>query len=106
MTERPDDLAPETVNDEQEEEETQAQTVTEAAIARDTAVQGLGDTEKVKGGIREEDDVEDIVDHMKQMDTSGTIDMSAYDGEETMDDLENRYGTRNAADAEFSEDDS
>ena len=32
--------------------------------------------------------------------------MGAFDGEETMDDLENKYGSRNAADDEFSEDDS
>jgi hypothetical protein len=43
---------------------------------------------------------------MNQMDTSGNIDMSAYDGEDTMDDLENRYGQRNAADPDFSADDS
>lgn len=106
MTERPDDLAPETVNDEQDDEESQSQTVAEEAIARGTSAQGLSDTEKVKSGTDDGDDVQDIVDHMNQMDRSGTIDMSAYDGEETMDDLENRYGSRNAADEEFSEDDS
>jgi len=106
MIERPDDLAPETVNDEEEDEDAQAQTVTDDAIDRDTGAPGLGDTEKVKGGIDDEDNVTDLVDHMKQMDTSGAIDMSAYDGEETMDDLENRYGTRNAADEDFAEDDS
>lgn len=106
MTERPDDLAPETVNDEQEDEDTQAQSVADEAIERDTAVQGLGDTEKVKGGIDGEDDVQDIVDHMNQMDSSGTIDMSAFDGEETMDDFEGRYGKRNAADEDFADDDS
>jgi hypothetical protein len=106
MTERPDDLAPETVNDEQEDEDTQAQSVADEAIERDTAVQGLGETEKVKGGIDGEDDIQDIVDHMNQMDSSGTIDMSAFDGEETMDDLEGRYGKRNAADEDFADDDS
>ncbi|EIZ77684.1 hypothetical protein WSK_3694 [Novosphingobium sp. Rr 2-17] len=106
MIERPDDLAPETVNDEQEDEDTQAQTVAEEAQDRASSGVGLSDTEKVKGGIEDEDNVTDIVDHMNQMDTSGTIDMSAYDGEETMDDLENRYGNRNAADPEFSNDDS
>lgn len=105
MTERPDDLAPETVNDEQEEEDTQAQTVADEALDRSTAVQGLDDTEKVSDPLNPSD-TPDLVDHMKQMDTSGTIDMSAYDGEETMDDLENRYGASHAADEEFSEDDS
>lgn len=106
MPERPEDPAPETVNDEQEDEATQAQAVAEAAFARSTAAQGLGNTTKARGGIGENDDVEDLVDHMNQMDTSGTIDMSAYDGEETMDDLEGRYGKDNAADPEFSGDDS
>ncbi|PNU03632.1 hypothetical protein [Novosphingobium guangzhouense] len=104
MTDRPDDLAPETVNEEQEDEAAQAQTVAGQAQAR--SAKGLGDSEKAKGGVRDEDDVEDVVDHMNQMDTSGTIDMSAYDGEETMDDLESRYGKDNAADPDFSDDDS
>ncbi|KQM22025.1 hypothetical protein [Novosphingobium sp. Leaf2] len=106
MIDRPDDLAPETTNNEQEDEDTQSQTVTDQAMDRNTAAQGLSDTEKVKGGIQDEDNITDIVDHMNQMDRSGTIDMSAYDGEETMDDLENRYGTRNAADDQFAGDDS
>ncbi|WP_404479379.1 hypothetical protein [Novosphingobium sp. BL-52-GroH] len=106
MIERPDDLAPETVNDEQEEEETQAQSVADQARGRTATDAGLTATKKAKGGIRDEDDVEDLVDHMNQMDTSGTIDMSAYDGEETMDDLEGRYGRGNAADEEFADDDS
>lgn len=106
MIERPDDLAPETVNDEQEDEDSQAQSVADQAKGRTATDAGLGDTEKVKGGIQDEDDIEDVVDHMNQMDTSGTIDMSAFDGEETMDDLEGRYGKRNAADEDFAEDDS
>lgn len=106
MIERPDDLAPETVDDEQEDEDTQAQSVADDAQGRTASNAGLGDSEKVKGGIEGEDDVQDIVDHMIQMDTSGNIDMSAYDGEETMDDLEGRYGKRNAADEEFADDDS
>jgi hypothetical protein len=32
--------------------------------------------------------------------------MGAFDGEETYDDLENKYGARNAADEDFAEDDS
>lgn len=106
MIERPDDLTPNTVNDEQEEEESQAQSVGDQANGRLASNTGLSDTEKVKGGIEEEDEVEDIVDHMNQMNSSGGIDMSAYDGEETMDDLENRYGRRNAADGQFADDDS
>ncbi|MFC3213356.1 hypothetical protein [Novosphingobium panipatense] len=105
MIDRADDVPPEALED-QMEEDSQAQTVTDEAMGRNSAAQGLSDTEKVKGGVLDEDDVEDIVDHMNQMDTSGNIDMSAYDGEDAMDDLENRYGQRNAADPDFSADDS
>jgi hypothetical protein len=106
MSERPDDSAPETFNPEQDDEDTQAQTIAEQAQGRSSSSFGLEETEKVKGGIADEDDIEDLVDHMNQMDSSGVIDMSAYRGEETMDDLEDRYGRENAADADFADDDS
>ncbi|GFE73065.1 MULTISPECIES: hypothetical protein [Novosphingobium] len=106
MSERPDDRAPETVNPEQEDEDTQAQTFSEEAQGRASSGFGLEESEKVKGGIADEDDIEDLVDHMNQMDSSGVIDMSAYRGEETMDDLEDRYGKENAADEDFADDDS
>ncbi|MFC0684463.1 hypothetical protein [Novosphingobium clariflavum] len=106
MIDRSDDSAPETFNPEQDDEEAQAQSVAEQAQDRATDPFGLEDSEKVKGGIDDEDDVEDLVDHMNQMDSSGVIDMSAYRGEETMDDLEDRYGKQNAADEDFADDDS
>lgn len=106
MIDRSNDSAPETFNPEQDDEEAQAQSVAEEARGRATDAFGLEDSEKVKGGIDDEDDVEDLVDHMNQMDTSGIIDMSAYRGEETMDDLEDRYGRENAADEDFADDDS
>lgn len=105
MSERPDEDAPETRNAEQEDAETQAQSVADVARGR-ASRESLEDSEKPKGGIGNEDDVEDVVDHMVQMDTSGTIDMSAYRGEETMDDLENRYGRAGVADEDFADDDS
>ncbi|CDO36768.1 hypothetical protein [Novosphingobium sp. KN65.2] len=105
MTQRPDDLAPETINAEQADAETQAQSVAEEAMNRSLPVLGLGQSEKLSNSLNPAD-MPDLVDHMKQMDTSGTIDMSAYRGEETMDDLENRYGRAGVADAEFGNDDS
>lgn len=105
MTQRNDNLPPETVNSEQQDADTQAQSVTEEAINRSTSVQGLDDTEKVLGGIEPVDE-QDLVDHMKQMDSSGQIDMSAYAGEESMDDLENKYGRDGVADPDFADDDS
>ncbi|MFD2577995.1 hypothetical protein ACFSTD_03845 [Novosphingobium colocasiae] len=61
---------------------------------------------KPGGGITDEGDTPDLVDHMKHMDSSGVIDMFAYRGEETMDDLENRYGRAGVVDEDFANDDS
>lgn len=105
MTERPDDLPPETVNTEQQDAESQAQSVAEEARTRATSVLGLGKSEKPSSGL-DPDDTQDLVDHLEQMDSSGAIDMSAYDGEETMDDLENKYGRSAAADEDVADDDS
>jgi|SRR6185369_9058910 hypothetical protein len=91
--------APDAVNREQEDESTQAQTVADEVLARaEGAGQfGLDETEKVKAGD-ETDDVQDLVDHMRQMETSGRIDMSAFRGERNDDEEEGRYG--NAAEEE------
>lgn len=85
------DLAPELVNDEQEEESSQAQSVADEAIGRESSAFGLEDSEKASTGD-ETDDVQDLVDHMVQMETSGRIDMSAYRGERNDDEEEGRYG--------------
>lgn len=85
------DLAPELLNDEQEDESSQAQTVADEAMDRNTSVLGLEDSEKVSTGD-DSDDVQDLVDHMVQMETSGRIDMSAFRGERNDDEEEGRYG--------------
>lgn len=100
-----DDQAPESVNAEQEDEEAQAQTIAEEALKRTISVLGAGQSEKLKNSLNPSD-VPDLIDHLNQMETSGTIDMSAYRGEETMDDLENRYGRDGVADPDFEDDDS
>ena len=105
MPERRDDLAPETVNNEQQDAETQAQSVADEARARSTSVLGLEQSEKLSSSLNPAD-TQDLVDHFRQMDTSGTIDMSAFAGEETHDDLENKYGRDDAADPQFADDDS
>lgn len=98
--------APEAVNLEQDDEGAQAQTVADEALGRVQGGPGTGrgaepfgldDTEKVKTGD-ETDDVQDLVDHMRQMETSGRIDMSAFAGERNDDEEECRYGP--AADEE------
>lgn len=90
-TEHDPDLAPELVNDEQEEESAQAQTIADEALDRATSAFGLEDSEKVSTGD-ESDDVQDLVDHMNQMESSGRIDMDAYRGERNDDEEEGRYG--------------
>ncbi|MCB2078288.1 MAG: hypothetical protein KDE55_11400 [Novosphingobium sp.] len=95
MTDRPgqydgesrqtDALAPENRNSEQFDAGGQAQTVAEQALDRNVSVLGLQDSEKLESSLFASD-AQDLVDHMKQMDTSGTIDMSAYRGEPNHDD--------------------
>jgi len=91
MAER--DLAPEAHNAEQDDESEQAQSLADEALGRATAVLGEEDTERVGddpdelGGA-----TPDIVDHMKQMVSSGRIDMGAFRGERSDDDEEGYYG--------------
>lgn len=82
-------------NREQHNEDAQAQTVAEQAIDRATDGFGREQSEKPEGSITDEDDAQDLVDHMNQMERSGSIDMSAYRGEPNMDDNENAYGRSN-----------
>jgi len=90
----PDDreqIAPETHNSEQEDESAQAQTLADEALGRASRGKGDIESEKVKSG-EGTNDVQDLVDHMKQMETSGRIDMSAFAGERNDDEEEGRFG--------------
>ena len=101
MTDRPDrfeggrnrgeDIAPENRNDEQEDADSQAQTLADEARGRSTGDFTTDESEKVSTG-EDGDDVEDLVDHMEQMVSSGRIDNSAYRGEPNFDDNEDKYG--------------
>ncbi len=84
---KPEADAPEALNREQQDEEAQAQTV--AAAAR--RERPLADSVKPKARD-ERDDVEDLVDHMQQMERSGRIDMDAYRGERSDDDEDGALG--------------
>lgn len=82
MTVPPRDAeAPEAINREQEDEEAQAQTVSSDAMRS----RKLADSEKTPA-VDETDDVQDLVDHMRQMERSGRIDLDAYRGERSDDD--------------------
>lgn len=88
---REEDLSPEVDNSEQDQDAgEQAQTVADEARVRGTEL-GLGDTEKVSTGD-DMDDVQDLVDKMEQMDSSGRIDMDAYRGEPNHDDNVDKLG--------------
>ena len=78
-------LAPETHNSEQDDEDSQAQTVADQA----NALRKGDPTSSVKVGGG---DTQDLVDHMRDMESSGRIDMGAYEGDENMDDNEDKYG--------------
>jgi hypothetical protein len=84
------DLAPENDNSEQEDEDAQAQTVADDALSL-TSEDGLSDSEKVSTGD-DSDNVQDLVDHMNQMDRSGRIDMDAYRDERNDDDEDGLMG--------------
>lgn len=85
--------APEAFNPEQDDASSQAQTVADEAIARATSVLGeqdLGD--RVSGQGDQPGSTPDVVDHMRQMVSSGVIDMGAFRGERSDDDEEGTYG--------------
>lgn len=85
--------APETVNSEQEDGEAQAQTVAEEALARGTSVVGEQDLGiRAPGQGDEPGSTPDVVDHMRQMVSSGIIDMGAFRGERSDDDEDGTYG--------------
>lgn len=92
MATEPEDLAPELHNSEQDDEQAQAHTIADEALSL-----RHGDPTasiKVGGG-----DVQDLVDHMRDMESSGRIDMGAYVGEPNMDDEDERYGDGHEPDA-------
>ena len=83
--------APEAFNAEQDDEPAQAQSVADEALGRTSSSFGLSDTEKVASD-GDEDGTQDLVDHMRQMESSGIIDMSAFRGERNDDDEAGIYG--------------
>ena len=90
------EFAPETHNDEQDDHLSQAQEIAEEARNRNGERSPL-DSSKVHGGI-DEDSTQDLIDHMRDMEQSGRIDMDAYAGEENLDDNEDKYGDENRVD--------
>lgn len=86
-------LAPEAHNAEQDDAPAQAQSLADEAIRRATTVFGSdGETTRAPGQGDEEGGTPDLVDHMKQMVSSGRIDLGAYRGERSDDDEEGSLG--------------
>lgn len=86
------DFAPEVHNAEQDDEDSQAQTLADEALGR-RADFALSDSEKVPGSADLLGaNTPDLVDHMNQMASSGRIDMSAFRGERNDDDESGFYG--------------
>ncbi|MFC3785609.1 hypothetical protein GGR90_003410 [Sphingopyxis italica] len=92
---KPEADAPEARNREQDDEAAQAQSVAEAA-RREAR---LEDSDKKPSGDAS-DDAQDLVDHMRQMERSGRIDMDAYRGERSDDDEEDELGPGGVEDDE------
>jgi hypothetical protein len=86
-------LAPETHNSEQDDEQSQAQTVAEQANA-------LRKGDPISSVKHDTTETPDLVDHMRDMEASGKIDMGAYRGEPNMDDEDETYGNGHDPDAE------
>jgi hypothetical protein len=105
MTDRPraddepasDDDAPELHNSEQDDEGEQTQTVAEDALRGMAREASPLDSVKVRSGI-DDDSTQDLIDHMRDMEQSGRIDMDAYAGEENLDDNEDKYDESNRVD--------
>ncbi len=93
-------LAPETHNDEQDDHRGQAQEVAQQAqhltekTASPTDSSKVTDSIAVQGASRQ-----DMVDHMRDMESSGRVDMDAYAGEPNHDDNERKYGKDSGPDS-------
>lgn len=97
--ERQADLAPEMHNDEQDDHRSQAQEIAEQA--RDHALAAQRSTESRKGPNKSglmNDSTQDVVDHMRDMESSGRIDMDAFRGEPNHDDNVDELGPANKID--------
>ncbi|WP_128891640.1 hypothetical protein [Erythrobacter sp. HKB08] len=92
-------LAPETHNDEQDDHRNQAQEVAEQAMATTAATRSPTESEKSdnSSGLMN-DSTQDTIDHMRDMESSGRIDMDAFKGEPNHDDNVDKYGESNKLD--------
>ena len=99
-------LAPETHNTEQDDHDSQAQEIAAEARALTPGTGTPTESEKGRGdsGLMD-DSTQDIVDHMKDMEQSGRIDMDAYRGEPNFDDEDDTFGEGHDPDGEDEDED-
>ncbi len=92
-------LAPETHNDEQDDHRAQAQEV--AQQAQSLTEETGSPTESVKNANTQTpigSSEQDVIDHMRDMESSGRVDMGAFSGEPNHDDNVDKYGEQNKLD--------
>ena len=86
-------LAPETHNDEQDDHRDQAQEVAEQAKALTEETGSPTESTKInRPGEPMGSSAQDTVDHMRDMESSGRVDMDAYANEPNHDDDVDKYG--------------
>lgn len=86
------DRAPEEHNSEQDDASAQAQTVAErAGEERQQRGSPTESTKRPNKGVDDDDSTQDLIDHMRDMESSGRIDMDAFAGEPNHDDDEGLY---------------
>lgn len=89
--ERQADLAPETHNAEQDDHGEQTPDVAADAMKPSERSPTESEKDDNSSGLMD-DSTQDVVDHMRDMESSGRIDMDAYRGEPNHDDNVDKYG--------------
>ena len=85
--------APELHNAEQDDELEQAQTLADEALRGEARRASPLDSVKPDDeNDLSDDSTQDLIDHMRDMESSGRIDMGAFAGEPNHDDNEDKYG--------------
>ena len=97
--ERQSGLAPETHNDEQDDHRSQAQEVAQQAQALTEETESPTESVKdTRGQTPIGSSEQDTIDHMRDMESSGRIDMDAYANEPNHDDNVDKNGKDNKLD--------
>ena len=92
------DQAPELHNAEQDDEQWQTHTVAEDALRGEAREYSPLDSIKPDDGGLMDDSTQDLIDHMRDMEQSGRIDMGAFAGEPNHDDNEDWFDEENKLD--------